>query len=97
MATKNLISADDVLMHHQLEQTFIRSLQEEGLITINIVDQQTFIPANELPKLETMIHLYRDLDINVAGIASIGHLLQQLDEMQQRMWLLQNRLRRYED
>lgn len=97
MATKDLIPSDDFCIYHQIEQTFIQSLQEEGLLHISIVDKKTFIPADELPKLEKMIHLHRDLDINIAGLASVYHLLQKLDEMQSELWVLRNRLRLYED
>ena len=97
MATKNLIPADDFCVYHHVEQTFIHSLHDEGLLTISVVDQQTFVPADELRKLEKMITLYRDLDINIAGIASITHLLQQMDELQNQLWLIKNRLRLYED
>lgn len=97
MATKNLIPADDLCIYHQLEQTFIQSLQEEGLLHISIVNKKTFIPVDELPKLEKMIHLHRDLDINVSGLASVHHLLEKLDKMQTELWLLRNRLRLYEE
>lgn len=97
MATKDLIPSDDFCIYHQIEQTFIQSLQEEGLLHISIVDKKTFIPADELPKLEKMIHLHRDLEINVAGIASINHLLERMEDLQQQMWALRNRLRRYEE
>ena len=97
MATKDLIPSDDFCIYYQIEQTFIQSLQEEGLLHISIVDKKTFIPADELPKLEKMIHLHRDLDINIAGLASVYHLLQKLDEMQSELWVLRNRLRLYED
>lgn len=97
MAAKNMIPADEVLTHHHLEQTFISELQDEGLIRISIVNKQTFIPAEDLPVLEKMINLHRDLDINVAGLASINHLLRQVDELHSELWLLRNRLRRYED
>jgi hypothetical protein len=97
MATKQLIPADEVLTHHQLEQTFIHELQDEGLISISIVNKQTFIPADDLPRLEKMIHLHRDLDINVAGIASIDHLLQRVENLHSELWALRNRLRMYEE
>ena len=97
MATTNLIPADDFCTHHQLEQAFINALQDEGLITINIVNKKTFIPVDELPRLEKIVHLHHDLAINVAGIASINHLLDRMEELQNEMWLLRNRLRRYED
>lgn len=92
-----MIPADEVCMHHHLEQTFIRELQDEGLIHISIVNKQTFIPVDELPRLEKMIHLHRDLDINIAGLASIDHLLQRVNDLHSELWLLRNRLRRYEE
>ena len=97
MATKDLIPSDDFCAYHQVEQTFIQSLQEEGLLHISIVNKKTFIPTDELPKLEKMIHLYRDLDINIAGLASVHHLLQKLNDMETELWMLRNRLRLYED
>ena len=97
METNNLIPADEFLGYHQLEQTFIQSLEEEGLVHISIINKKTFIPTDELPALEKMIHLHRDLDINIAGLASVNHLLQKMDELQAELWLLRNRLRLYED
>jgi len=96
MATTDLIPADDFCVYHQLEQTFIQSLQEEGLLHISIINKKTFIPVGELPMLEKMVHLHRDLDINVSGLASVRHLLEQLDELQTELWRLKNRLRLYE-
>lgn len=96
MATKNLIPADDFCVYHQLEQTFIQALQEEGLLHISIVNKKSFIPADELPRLEKMVHLHRDLDINIEGLASVRYLLDQLEEMQTELWQLKNRLRLYE-
>lgn len=96
MANLNLIPADEVCIHHQLEATFIQDLEHEGLIHISVVDKKTFIPADELPRLEKMIHLYRDLEINVPGIASIDHLLQKVDDLHNELWALRNKLRLYE-
>jgi len=97
MATQNLIATDELCLFHHLEQTFIHELHDEGLITISVINKRSFIPSNELNKLEKMIHLYRDLDINIPGIASVTHLLQQMDEVHNELWNLRNRLRRYED
>lgn len=97
MATVKMITADELCAHHNLEQKFINALQTEGLIQVSTVNKQTCIPLKELPRLEKMIHLYQDLDINVEGIASINHLLQQLDNLQTELWLLKNRLRLYEN
>jgi hypothetical protein len=44
-----------------------------------------------------MIHLHHDLEINIAGIEAITHLLERVEQMQQNMKGLRNRLRIYEE
>jgi len=97
MKTKDLIPADELCNYHRLETEFIELLKDEGLVQISIVNQQTFIPVDELQKVEAMIHLHRDLDINVAGIASINYLLHKLEELHAEIGQMKNRLRLYED
>jgi hypothetical protein len=43
-----------------------------------------------------MIRLHHELDINLAGIEAITHLLQRVENMHEEMRLLRNRLQRYE-
>ncbi|WP_179412914.1 chaperone modulator CbpM [Mucilaginibacter sp. E4BP6] len=97
MATENLIAANDFCVYYDVEYTFINSLQEAGLVQITTVNETTYIPETELQKLERMIHLHHDLQINVAGIEAITHLLDRVEQMQQNVLGLRNRLRLYED
>lgn len=94
--TAGLIATNDFCTYHHVEYTFIDSLSEAGLIEIKVIDQKSFIPEGELQKLERMIRLYHELDINLAGIEAITHLLQRVENMHEEMRLLRNRLRRYE-
>lgn len=96
MSTKHLITIRDFCVYHQLEHSFIADLQEAGLIEIKIVDKTTYIPESELQKLERMIRLHTDLDINIAGIEAITHLLQRIEDIQEEMRLLRNSLKAYE-
>ena len=96
MATTGLIATNDFCTYHHVEYTFIDSLSEAGLIEIRVVDQKTFIPESELQKLERMIRLHHELDINVAGIEAINHLLQRVESLHEEMRVMRNRLRRYE-
>ena len=88
--TAGLIATNDFCTYHHVEFTFIDSLNEAGLIEIRVIDQKSFIPESELQKLEQM-------DINLAGIEAITHLLQRVQNMHEEMRLLRNRLRRYEE
>ncbi|HTD99126.1 MAG TPA: chaperone modulator CbpM [Mucilaginibacter sp.] len=97
MATATLISTQDFCTWHQVEYIFIASLHDAGLVEITVIDQAEYIPETELQKLERMTRLHHDLDINIAGIEAITHLLERVEGIQEEMRTLKNRLRRYED
>jgi hypothetical protein len=96
MKTVNLITASDFCSYHNIEYTFIKSLQEAGLVEITVINETTFIPKTELQKLEKLINLHQ-LDINVAGIEAITYLLERVESIQEDMRNLKNKLRLYED
>ena len=97
MQEQENISADEFCIHHQVEMTFIHALKDEGLIEVVLLDEKLCVPLQQLPKLEKMARLYYDMDINIEGIESITHLLNEIEEMQQQITHLNNRLRLYED
>ena len=92
MTTKHLIATNDICRYHDVEYTFISSLNEAGLVAIKVVNQATYIPESELQKLEKMIRMHHELEINVAGIEAITHLLERMEHIQEEMRLLRNRL-----
>ena len=96
MTTEQLIAANDFCVYHEVEYTFIDSLQQAGLVSVMVIDQITYIPENELQKLERMIRLHNELEINIPGIEAITHLLQRVEELQEASLQLKNRLRLYE-
>jgi chaperone modulatory protein CbpM len=96
MTADHLIPASDFCVYYNVERTFISSLHEAGLVQITVVNETTYIPETELQKLEKMIHLHHDLEINIAGIEAITHLLGRMEQMQEDMRGLKNRLRIYE-
>jgi hypothetical protein len=97
MTTATLIPTRDFCTWHQVEYTFISSLREAGLVEITIVDQAEYIPATQLQKLEKMVRMHHELEINIAGIEAITHLLDRLETIQDEMRIVKNRLRRYEE
>src|SRR4030095_3006228 len=77
---------------HQIEISFIQSLEEQGLVDIVIIDKSLCIYANELPRLERIIRLHRELNINPEGIDVIDQLLSRIEDMQHEITELKNRL-----
>jgi chaperone modulatory protein CbpM len=97
MTTATLISTRDFCTWHQVEYTFLHSLREAGLVEITLMNQDEYIPESQLQRLEKMVRLYHDLDINIAGIEAITHLLERMEAVQEEMRNLRNRLSRYEE
>jgi hypothetical protein len=89
---ENLVSTSDICTYHEVEYTFISSLSEAGLVELKVVNHTTYIPESELQKLERMIRLHNDLEINIAGIEAITHLLERVEQMQEEMRRLRNRV-----
>jgi len=87
-----IIVLNEFCSSHQVEISFIQSLEEHGLIETVIVDQSVCIYGNELPKLERIVRLHRELNINPEGIDVINELLKRMDDMHHEIIDLKNRL-----
>jgi chaperone modulatory protein CbpM len=96
MATEDLIEVTVFCTYHQVEYAFITSLEEAGLVHFTFVNQERFIPQNQLSQLEKMIRLHQELDINIAGIEAIANVLDRLEDLQRQNLNLRNKLRLYE-
>lgn len=90
------ISVDDFCSSYQIEDSFVNSLQETGLIEVMKTEDAVFIDPGQLMQLEKFIHLH-ELDINLEGIEAIHYLLNQIIGLQEKVRDLQNRLRLYEE
>jgi chaperone modulatory protein CbpM len=88
---ENLIPATDICQYHEVEFAFINSLGDAGLIALKFVDQDIYLPEDQLQKLEKMIRMHHELEINLAGIEAITHLLERVEHMQQELRSLKNR------
>jgi len=92
----NMIPANEFCACHNIEITFINSLQEAGLIEITTISETEYLHESQLNELEKIIRLYYEMDINLEGIETVIHLLQKINDMQEEITLLKNRLRLYE-
>jgi len=96
MTKTTFITATDFCTLHHVEYAFVDSLSEAGLVELTLINETRYVPDEQLSKLEKMARLHTELDINLAGIEAISHLLQRVESIQEEMRLLRNRLHRYE-
>lgn len=97
MHKQNLIAINDFCVNHNIEISFISSLQKTGLIEITTIKKNRYIDAGQLLQLEKFVRFYFDLDINLQGIETITHLLNRISVMQDEIFTLKNRLLLYEN
>ena len=93
----DMIVLDEFCASHQVKVSFIRSLEEHGLIETIIVNETLCVPGNELSKLEQIVRLYRELNINPEGIDAISILLKRIENLQNEIIQLRNKLNFYEE
>ncbi|SRR5258705_1077134 len=97
MEPVEMIVLDEFCASHQVKISFIRSLEEYGLIETIIVNETLCVPGTELSKLEQIVRLHQELDINPEGIDAITILLKRIENMQNEITGLRNKLNFYEE
>jgi len=96
MEKEPLIAAELFCSSHGIAVSFVIALYESGLIELVVLEDTKYIPAGQLARLEKMVRLHYEMDINLEGIESINHLLQRIYRQEEEINLLKNRLRLYE-
>ncbi|MEO6252647.1 MAG: chaperone modulator CbpM [Ferruginibacter sp.] len=96
MQTEEMIIVHEFCIHHNIQLSFVRALKDSGLIELTIVEEKLCMPQTQLPNLEKLVRLY-ELDINLEGIETITYLLSRMNDMQQEIQRLNNRLSIYEN
>jgi len=96
MTTAKYIAVDDFCNSSQIEISFVQSLSEKGLIEVLVIQEQSYIEADQLQQLEKLVRFHYEMDINLEGIETIVHLLQRINHMHDEITNLGNKLRLYQ-
>ncbi len=86
------ISIEQCCIHYRIETSFVQQLNEHGLIKLSRTGKKTFIAYEQLDDLEKYIRLHYDLEINMAGLETIRHLLHRMQQLQGEIKRLQGQL-----
>lgn len=93
---QQLFSISEYCVIHDVDPSFISSLESEGLISIQFNNEQKCIGEEELSQLETFTRWHHDLGINIEGIDALYNMLQKLRNVQDELQQLRLRLGQYE-
>lgn len=96
METRDLILIEHFCNNHEIEFSFIDSLQEFGLIEVIVHEDNKYLHQEQLKDVEKMMRMHYELDINMEGIDVISHLLKRIHHLQDELRITQNKLRLFE-
>ncbi|UMB53815.1 chaperone modulator CbpM [Lutibacter sp. A64] len=97
MDKQNLIQIETICYHYKVEISFIKDLENIGLITVETYENTKFIHEDKISDLEKMIRLHNELNVNIEGIDIVFNLLQKELKLKEELNALKSRLRLYEN
>jgi chaperone modulatory protein CbpM len=96
MENDQLIAIETFCTFYEVEYSFVESLQNNDLIETVVVNDHRYLQIPQLQKIERMVRLYHDLNINLEGIGAVHTLLDRIDYLDREILILKNKLRFYE-
>ena len=97
MARQDLILIETLCFHYKIEISFIKELENIGLIKTETFENSKFIHQDKISDLEKMIRLHNELNVNIEGIDIVFNLLQKELKLKEELDALKSRLRLYEN
>ncbi len=91
----NRLQYSECLKIYEVEESFLESLHEVGLIRVINQDEERFIEFDDLSDLEQFIRWHYEMDINVEGIDALRHMLQRVRALQSEISQLRHELQFY--
>lgn len=95
MNIEKLIPVPALCIHYEVEMSFFNNLSEMGLIEIKTIKDTQYIDT-DIYEIEKIIRMHQELAVNIEGIDVVLNLLQKIDDLQNELNSVKNRLRLYE-
>jgi len=96
MNLDELIATEEICERYSVEHTFIRSLDNSGLLEVITIEKREYVHCDKMAEFEKILRLHNELEINLEGIEAIKHLLDKLSNLKDENMALRNRLGLYE-
>jgi chaperone modulatory protein CbpM len=90
------ITVEEFCNHHGVEVMLIREFADFGLIQLSVQENQEFVAQEEISRLERMLRLSQDLEVNKEGIDIILQMREELKQLRREASQLRYRLQQLE-
>jgi chaperone modulatory protein CbpM len=96
MDDDQLIATEKFCVFYNVGEPFIESLVSIGMIDTVIVSEVSYLRIPHLSRIERMIRLHDELDLNPEGIEIVHILLEKINGLNREVQALKNRISFYE-
>lgn len=90
------IEVKQFCVKYNLPLSFIDSLSSYELIELVEIESSKHLQVEDIHKVEKMMRLHYDLNVNFEGLDIINHLTAQINALQEELILLKNKIEFYE-
>ncbi len=90
------ISVSKFCVNYDIPQQFIDSLSKYDLVEIIEVETTKHIHIDDINRIERLMRIHFDLDVNFEGLDIINNLIEQINTLQDEVSRLKSRLELYE-
>lgn len=97
MKTDKLIRISELCSHYQIERSFFDEIEYYELIEIHIGSTEKFIHQKHLSRLEKIIRLRDELEINMQGIDVVLEMMSKIKKLKRELKQVQIKLSFYEN
>ncbi|HKJ06244.1 MAG TPA: chaperone modulator CbpM [Flavobacteriaceae bacterium] len=91
-----LIEIREVLTRYKVNNDFITCIEQCSIIDYVEQNNTRYIYVKHIPKVEQIIRLHNDLNVNMEGIEAISHLLDRIENLQNKLRIVEQKLKIYE-
>ncbi len=90
------ITVKQFCINYNIPLSFINSLSNYELINLIEIENSKHLQLEDINRVEKMIRLHFDLNVNFEGLDIINHLTSQISSLQEELIELQNKIDFYE-
>ena len=91
---KTIFTLTEIRQHFELDDDILDAMIEHGLIEVKAAPHESEIDMDSktLQRIQTAVHLYHDLGVNIAGAALVLDVMDELSMARRELDILQRHL-----
>lgn len=97
MKDRKHIPVSDLCQHYAVKQSFFVQLSEHGLVEVHEVNSVQCILEDNLSRVERILRIHQELNVNLEGVDVVLNLLDRVQEMERELNELRNTVRAFRE